>query len=503
MRRCAFIVALLGIVAVCNAADVHLGRWSELQWSGLGNDRLASWNQFQWPNTNLMSFLYTFENGPNGAPTNANGQYWDFGPIGTNFLIPGASTAAPTYVPQPTGQDWTASLYFDGINDEAACGSKYFFNGATAVTWSAWIRTDRNTQGQYAPLASYRGSRYNFSQYDDGAVYLRTIERFYAGAIDMQALCLGITYTKGNWMHFAMSASTDSILRVQINGWYKTQIVAAASGAFLQDDLFKIATDDAGGRFSQAYYDNVAMWTNWAASFGEMTNIYLGALNPKIYQHGGTNMTYLLTFNENTNAAGRWVSASGSGFTATNSGIGWTTNLSGYGCITGTAAGKVIFDDFTDSAKQQVTDSFWQWSQNISSGDFWSRSYSGVAGSQIYYADGSGNIQIYRDNANITSIGHVTGVWQHVAVVQDSWALTVYTNGIVATSVAMSVTIPQRGGMCAREVYLMNRLASGVAATTKALDDARVCQCALTSNEVYQIYLSGTNEHNATWVPIE
>lgn len=388
------------------------------------------------------------------------------------------------------------ALNFDGTNDFVNFGNHSSLYLRSNLSIFTWIKTSTPYKSVISWGSGGTGGVAN-GQYGIG-----TFGALCGGAGRLTAYisgvwrCGGTSVTDGNWHHVGYTLASNGDLQFYFDGATDGAVISTGSQFSAGANNNLVFGDDSSAGSVFAYngsLDEVRIY-NRVLSTAEVAELYAdtGHRKRKLSTSsegsiGSTNLVAWHTFDgahlNTTTSTDRSASGNhgtlGNGplprvgkvgqalrFDGSDDRVVTKQNPSGLGYGTGD------FSWFAWIYPERVNDSYEM---------IWAQGSSGIP----YLAVRDNILHFYLSTTYETSAGYITAnTWQHVGIVRSAGTLTLYKNGV-----AYSSTSSQPGSISAPDYAYISSYGSGGAHAFKgAIDDLRIYNKALSSDEVLLLY---------------
>lgn len=413
--------------------------------------------------------------------TSGLGGFWSFNEADisgtTAYDRAGSANGTLTNGPTATAGKVGQALNFDGSNDYVTAANSITSNGASR-TVAAWIYPNsvansefvslENTLQSTGPLALFGIRSAKLSVYHGGdyraATTALTTGRWYHVVYTYNSSGNAVKmYLNGNQDYSGTVADANSGSEVHIgvgyNGYFNGKIdeVRIYNRELSATEITQLYHGGRGGlSSSQAFVasENLVAWHTFDGP-------YLNTTTSTDRSASGNHGTLANGPTPKTGKVGQALRFDGS-----DDRVVTRQNPSGLGYGTGD------FSWFAWIYPERVNDSYEM---------IWAQGGSGIP----YLAVRDNILHFYLSTTYETSAGYITAnTWQHVGIVRSAGTLTLYKNGV-----AYSSTSSQPGSISAPDYAYISSYGSGGAHAFKgAIDDLRIYNKALSSDEVLLLY---------------
>jgi hypothetical protein len=363
-------------------------------------------------------------------------------------------TKVTTFGPFTETDTTTGSGYFDGTGDYLTLLNNSAFDlGSGDATIEAWIYP--TTSGQTCGIFDKRSSGANYSQFPQIALtsgafiaYVSYTGSSWAGTIN------GATPTVNAWTHVAFVRNGNT-WTLYVNGSVSGTPFTAAGSVYTSTDSLVIgASTTAGVNPFTGYITN--------ARIIKGTAVYTSAFTPPTAPLTVIANTSLLTLQNRQPVNNHtFIDQSGLNNIVTKSGnpsqgsfspyspAGWSNYFDGSGDYLTTSSATLM--DVT-SASQTFTIETWIYPSGINTSGPENYRFTSILSKGVVYLSfgytSTGVLRWYTYNGSENYINSPSGTiqnntWQHVAIVSNSGAITLYVNGV---SVATGSLVAPNGG---------------------------------------------------------
>ena len=339
----------------------------------------------------------------------------------------------------------SGSMYFDGSGDYLTVSNNGAFNfGTNDYTIECWV----NIPSMDDP--------YYFIYADDGANHYIALKRVTTSTFQLTIYNAGTelistnSCSTGSWIHIAFSKSSGS-MKMFIGGVLDSTQTFGSFGTAYSTSVIGISNSYPGQHQLKGYIDDLRITKGTArylSTFTPPTSAFPTTVDPGV-DSSWSNVALMLTGDDFTDKSisANTVTVSG------NAAINTTTKKFGTGSMyfDGASTSYLTLPNLGALGTADFTIEFWMYkssSQNQYPGIF-----STAANTSPYWNYLMGAVQICYDmNATGILFGYATGVgsssgsttvpissntWTHIAVVRSGATVTIYKDGVNATSVTL------------------------------------------------------------------